>query len=136
MTLTSSIRIPDSIVALVETIDEFHGAGSGIRVALKLMQNFGGRDMKFPKVPPEGHPVTLALGIDDALALCKVLDGNQIYIPHGRAPKSQRAAVKDLEKRGLNRPAIAAALGLSERHVRHLANTQREMAPLPLFPDE
>lgn len=128
--------IPLSIVTLVETLDEFHGAGAGLRIALKLMQGFGGRDIKFPTHPALDHPVVQALGMDDARILCQLLDGNQIYVPHGRKPKSQRGAVLALEQQGRNRAQIAAALGLTERHVRQLSNRAVAPAPLPLFPDE
>lgn len=126
--------LPLSIIDLVETLDEFRGAGVGLRVALKLMQAFGGRDVKFPPNPKPDHPVVQALGMDDAAALCEHLAGNQIYVPHGRGPRSQRQAVKALAAEGRDRTAIAAALGISERHVRRLANGSTA-APMPLFPD-
>lgn len=126
--------LPLSIIDMVETLDEFHGAGAGMRVALKLVANFGGRDVKFPKVPTADHAVALALGMDDATILCQHLDGNQIYVPHGRPPRSQRAAVTAMQAQGRDRAAIARALGITERHVRRLANAA-EPAPLPLFPD-
>ncbi len=126
--------LPLSIIDLVETLDEFYGAGTGIRVALKLMQAFGGRDMKFPKAPDRDHPVVQALGMDDATALCKHLSGNQIYIPHGRGAKSQKSAVLTLQAEGRDRAAISAALGITERHVRRLAN-RTVPSPMPLFPD-
>lgn len=127
-------ELPLSIIDMVETLDEFHGAGTGMRVALKLVQAFGGRDVKFPKTPAANHPVVTALGMDDAALLCQHLSGNQIYVPHGRAARSQKAAVLALEAAGRDRAAIAAALGISERHVRRLAH-QSDPAPMPLFPD-
>jgi len=126
--------LPLSLLDLVETIDEFH-PGSGLRVALRLMQAFGGRDLKFPQSPAEGHPVVRALGEADARVLCDLLGGQQVYIPHGRRARNQRPAVLDLERKGLTRAQIAAALGLSERHVRWLANKRRDEGQLPLFPD-
>lgn len=130
--------LPLSLIDMVETLDEFHGAGLGMRAALKLMQNFGGRDMKFPKVPAPDHPVAIALGMDDATALCQHFAGQQIYVPKpgGRSRPSQRRAVIALQDQGRSRAEIAQALGLSERHVRHLANAPRKAQPLPLFPDE
>lgn len=126
--------LPLSIIDLVETLDEFRGAGVGLRVALKLMAALGGRDVKFPKNPAPDHPVALALGMDDAAALCENLAGQQIYVPHGRRTRSQRQAVKALEAEGRDRTAIAVALGISERHVRRLAN-RTAASPMPLFPD-
>lgn len=127
--------LPLSIIDLVETLDEFQGAGTGMRVALKLMRAFGGRDVKFPPNPKPEHSVVQALGMDDATALCEHLAGQQIYVPHGRGPRSQRQAVKTLEAEGRDRTAIAAALGISTRHVRRLAN-RTQPQPMPLFPDE
>jgi len=135
MTDRSAANLPLSIVDMVETMDEFHGAGVGMRVAVKLMSGFGGRDVKFPKVPAPDHPVALLLGMEDAAALCKVLDGQQIYVPHGRKARSKRQAVIALQRQGRSRAQIAAALGISERHVRGLSN--RPPPPsLPLFPDD
>jgi len=127
--------LPMSIVILVETLDEFCGHGTGLRIALRLMQNFGGRDMKFPAEPSEDHPVVRALGMDDARLLCQHLAGQQIYVPHSRAQRT-RASVHELQGRGMTRAQIAAQLGLSERHVRHIANRSFAPSPLPLFPDE
>ncbi|WP_323041560.1 hypothetical protein [Gemmobacter sp.] len=127
--------LPMSIMILVETLDEFCGHGTGQRIALKLMQNFGGRDVKLPKNPDETHPLVEALGMDDARILCQHLGGNQIYVPHGRPARSQRAAVQALEREGRSRPQIAAALGITERHARRVSNSPTPR-PLPLFPDE
>ncbi|MDN5785730.1 Mor transcription activator family protein [Pseudorhodobacter sp.] len=130
--------LPLSLIDMVETLDEFHGAGLGMRAALKLMQAFGGLDLKFPKSPAPDHPVAVALGMDDALALCQHFGGNQIYVPKpgGRRRPTRRKAVLALQDQGRSRAEIARALGLSERHVRHLANTEPELKTLPLFPDE
>lgn len=130
--------LPLSLIDMVETLDEFHGPGLGMRAALKLMQNFGGRDLKFPKLPEPDHPVAIALGMDDATALCQHFAGQQIYVPKpgGRSRPSQRRAVMALQDQGRSRAEIAQALGLSERHVRHLANAPRKAKHLPLFPDE
>lgn len=119
--------LPASLLDVAEAL--------GLRVALRLMAEFGGRDVKFPRRPDEDHPVARALGMDDALALCEFLGGAQIYVPHGRPRRSSRPAVLDMQARGLGRAEISRALGLSERHVRYLAN-QAPPAPLPLFPDE
>lgn len=135
MTQSRRPDLPVSIIDMVETMDEFHGSGVGMRIAIKLMASYGGRDVKFPKVPGPDHPVVAALGMDDATALCKALGGQQIYVPHGRKPKSQRLAVLQMQQEGRSRAQIAAALGISERHVRGLAN-KGDPAPLPLFPED
>lgn len=125
---------PATIIEMVEALDDFHGRGTGMRIAAKLMLHFGGLEVKFPKVPAQDHPVVVALGMDDATILCQHLDGSQIYVP--MAKRSPHRAVLDLERAGRSRAEIARALGLSIRHVRHLANTRREPVPLPLFPED
>lgn len=119
--------IPTSLVDVVETL--------GMQVALKLMAAFGGRDVKFPVRPPPSHPVVLALGMDDAVALCQFLSGNQIYVPHNRRRHSYRQAVLSMQEAGKTRAQIATFLGLTERYVRMVANKPAP-APMPLFPDE
>jgi hypothetical protein len=127
--------LPLSIMDLVETLDARHAPGTGMRVALRLMQEFGGQDVKFPKSPREGHPLVKALGEADAVALCGLLGGDQIYIPHGRR-RTRRREVEALEGVGRSRSEIARALGLSARHVRRLSNPRTAPSPLPLFPDD
>lgn len=127
--------LPPSIIDMVETLDEFHGAGTGLRIALKLMSSFGGLDLKVPKAVQKGHVLALALGMDDAELLCQHLAGGELYVPHGRKPRSQRGAVQELERQGRDRAQIARALGISQRHVRRLANGSSEDDTLPLFPD-
>lgn len=106
--------IPASLLDIAEVF--------GMRVALALVQHFGGRDMKFPSAPGPGHPVIKALGETDGSALCRYLGGQDVYIPHCRPRKSAAADVARLEERGLDRAEIARALGISMRHVRRVAN--------------
>jgi hypothetical protein len=117
--------LPASLVDVAETL--------GMRVALALIAHFGGLDVKFPKVPGLDHPVILALGETDGLAICQFLGGAQIYVPHARQPKSARAAVLRLEASGMDRSDIARALGLSVRHVRRVANRTPDTSQLDLF---
>lgn len=91
-------------------------------VALKLMQHYGGLEVKFPAVPKPGHPVLKALGDEDGYALCTLLSNTSIYIPHGKPRRSSRDQVLALEARGLDRAEIARQLGISQRHVRRMAN--------------
>ncbi|GLS86664.1 hypothetical protein GCM10010873_16380 [Cypionkella aquatica] len=117
--------LPMSLVDVAETL--------GMRVALALIQHFGGLEVKFPVAPKADHPVILALGETDALALCQFLSGNQIYVPHARAPKSVRADVMRMEARGMDRASIARALGVSTRHVRRVANSRDDKRQPDLF---
>lgn len=117
--------LPMSLVDVAETL--------GMRVALGLIQHFGGLEVKFPLVPRAGHPVILALGETDAIALCQFLSGSQIYVPHARPPKSVRADVARMEARGMDRGSIARALGVSIRHVRRVANQSDDDRQPDLF---
>ena len=62
--------LPASLVDVAETL--------GLQVALSLIQNFGGLEVKFPARPRADHPVIKALGEEDGYALCEFLGGQQI----------------------------------------------------------
>jgi hypothetical protein len=106
--------LPTSLRDVAETL--------GISVVLKLIQHYGGTEIKFPKKPDEGHPVIKALGKADGFALCDFLSGSMIYVPHCRAARSIRADVLVLQDSGKARREIAQLLGVSQRHVRRMAN--------------
>jgi Mor family transcriptional regulator len=106
--------LPASLIDVAETL--------GVGVAVKLMQAFGGQEVKFPKAPGPDHPIIKALGEADGRALCDFLSGSLIYVPHGRARRSVRPEVLDLAAKGHDRREIARMLGISTRHVRRAAN--------------
>lgn len=131
MTFHAPVKLDDmplSIIELAETL--------GMRVALALIQNFGGLEVKFPVAPKPDHPVILALGETDGLALCKYMGGGQMYVPHARPARSVRKDVARMEARGMDRNAIARALGVSTRHVRRVANQSADARQGVLFPEE
>ncbi len=117
--------LPASLVDVAETL--------GLRVAQGLIQHFGGLEVKFPVAPKPDHPVIKALGAEDGRALCEFLGGQQIYVPHRRPPRSMRAEVMALQEAGLDRPAIARRLGISQRYVRMLVNQSPDDRQLSLF---
>lgn len=117
--------IPASLIDVAETL--------GMGVAVKLMQVFGGQEVKFPKAPSADHPVIKALGEADGLAICEFLGGCLIYVPHGRARKSSRADILKLQAAGHDRRAIARMLGISQRHVRRQANAEPDTQQPDLF---
>lgn len=110
-------KLPTSLIDLAETL--------GLEVALKLVEAFGGQEVKFPMKPRPDHPIIVALGETDGHAVCEYLGGAMIYVPHGRAG-SNRRAVANLEQKGYTRGEIARILGISQRHVRRLANESPE----------
>lgn len=107
-------NLPMSMIELAETI--------GLRIALALIQNFGGQDVKWPKVPKADHPVVKALGETDALAVCDYLGGSPIYIPHARRSVVSPAKIAELEAAGMTRADISRVLSVSTRHLRRVAN--------------
>lgn len=56
--------LPASLIDLAETL--------GLGVALKLIQAFGGQEVKFPRHPGAEHPVIKALGETDGLSLIHI----------------------------------------------------------------
>ena len=118
--------LPVSLVDVAETL--------GLPIALKLMEQFGGAEIKFPKRPADDHPVLAALGKEDGRALCDFLSGGFIYVPHGRRRKTIRRDVLTLQEQGKDRREIARMLGVSQRHVRRMANKVQDAAQIDLFP--
>lgn len=122
------MSLPSSLIDIAETL--------GLHVAVRLMEAFGGQEMRFPKHPAPDHPVMKALGEEDGRALCMFIGGDLIYIPHGRVRRSARDDVRALEAKGHSRAEIARLLGLSQRHVRRAANgPMRDSRQGDLFSD-
>lgn len=117
--------LPMSLVDIAETL--------GLRVALALIEHFGGLEVKFPVAPKPDHPVIKALGAEDGRALCEFLGGLQIYVPHARPARTLRNEVLALQNAGLDRAAIARQLGVSQRYVRMLINQRPDDRQLSLF---
>ena len=104
--------LPSSLVDVAETL--------GQRVALALVQHFGGLEVKFPVRPRPDHPVIKALGETDGYALCAFLGGQQIYVPHIRPARSVRDQVLHLrasESGGDTATAEGLALRIVDKKV-------------------
>jgi len=110
-------ELPTSLIDLAETI--------GLAATWKLIECFGGLEKKFPKNPAPDHEIILALGETHGPAVCHHLAGMFIYIPHARAGTDVRERVAALEAQNLSRGEIARELGISQRHVRRVANRTR-----------
>lgn len=119
--------VPQSLQDVAEAI--------GLPVVLKLIAHFGGTEIKFPKHPDDAHPVIVALGKDDGIALCNFLSGGLIYVPHMKKRGSIRAEVLALEYAGKDRAEIARLLGVSQRWVRAMANRKPDPDQMSLFTD-
>ena len=105
--------LPRSLVDLAETL--------GLPVALRLIAHFGGTEVRIPKRPAPDHPILKALGEEDGAAVCRFLGGQQIYVPRGGQGGRWRQA-QEMAGRGMTRAQIARVLGVSQRHIRRLAN--------------
>ena len=105
--------LPVSLVDVAETL--------GLPAAVTLIRHFGGQEVKFPTRPHDDHPIIKALGGEIGYALCKFLGGQMIYVPLAR-PQRLRAEVLRLQAAGHDRARIARMLGISQRHVRRIAN--------------
>lgn len=105
--------LPTSLVDVAEVL--------GLRVALAMIQNFGGLEVTFPVRPGPDHAIIKALGETDGYALCSFLAGQKIYVPHNRVT-SARADVVKLRAAGKTRAEISRLLGISERHVSRVSN--------------
>lgn len=123
-----------SIAALPLSLQEMADA-LGVAIVLKLIAAYGGAEISFPKNPDDSHPILLALGKDDGKALCAYLAGELIYVPHMRPRKSARSDVLALQDEGKQRREIARLLGISQRHVRRVANKPETPNQFKLFED-
>lgn len=119
--MTEQRPLPSSIEEIAETI--------GVRLALKIVQVFGGREIKFPVRPHDQHSVILALGKDDGYEICKYMGGSLISVPHCRPRKNARDEIAKLEALGLSRGEIARRLGITQRHVRRYAKPPPKWHP-------
>lgn len=107
--------LPTSILEIADTL--------GTAIALRLMQEFGGLEIKLPLKPAADHEIIQVFGEQDGLALCQYLGGQLFYVPHGRIRRTARAEIQALEAAGKDRGQIARILGISQRHVRRAANS-------------
>ena len=107
-------ELPGSLIDLAETL--------GLAATWKLIECFGGQEIKFPKNPGPDHKIILALGEQHGFDICHHLAGNFVYVPHAKAGSDIRKQVDALEKQHLSRGEIASKLGISQRHVRRVAN--------------
>ncbi|RWR14238.1 hypothetical protein [Paenirhodobacter populi] len=120
--------VPESLLDVAETF--------GLGVALRMMQHFGGQELEFPRRfharrdPCRG--MVELLGDDLGQKVCHFLAGMRMYVPNGKV-RRLRPEIEALQTSGRDRREIARLLGVSQRHVRRLANKPPDK--LTLFPD-
>lgn len=121
--------VPASLIDVAETL--------GMGVVWKVMQAFGGQEVLFPINPREGHVILRELGDVDGRAICALIGGATVYIPHGRPARSVRREVIELRRLGASPREIVRRLGISQRHVRRLANeAPKDVRQLSLFDED
>lgn len=113
-------NLPTSVRDIAETL--------GIDVVFKLVEHFGGCEVRVPAGLRDGHPL-LAIGEDAARALCAYCPNDRIDVPKSLDPKPSARLIEQLEQRGLTRSEIARELNISQRHVRRIANGEPAADP-------
>ena len=123
-----SDRPAEYIPAALQDISEI----CGTRVALLIIDHFGGLDMRFPKNPPPDHPVLRALGDDDGRKVCAHFGGMIVSVPTNSAAR-RRVVIAKLRAEGAPLGRIARATGLTQRHVRRIVNEELDPRQDSLF---
>lgn len=95
----------------------------GLGIVIALVDNFGGLELRIPHSLTDDHKL-MVLGRIQAEALCSYCPGDTIHVPITLDRKRLKRQVDDLETKGFNRQEIARELGISQRHVRRLANKE------------
>lgn len=114
-----------------QTFDELAEI-AGKDVACKVVSEFGGTEIFFPKPEhvADSHQLAVALGADAARLLCARLSGNWVLIPmeHTKATERSRKHIEGLLRAGeMSVPEIARACGVTERTIyNHKARMRKE----------
>lgn len=122
---TNLNEVPRSLVDVAEIF--------GMGLFIRFVEHFGGTEVKFRRLPGDDHPVVVALGKEDGMALCNFLSGQTVYVPHMRSRRNARRDVLTLQDQGKSRSEIARLLCISQRHVRRVANAPESVDQLKLF---
>lgn len=112
------------------SIDDFPGSIRdiaevlGLKMALKLIIHFGGVELRIPhKLKDESR--LMVLGEVDAKNLCAYCPQETILVPVNlpiSASASNIALIRQFETLGFKRWEMGRLLGLTQRHVRRIAN--------------
>lgn len=102
----------------------------GASAAQRLLGVFGGRRLYVPRTAGDAHPITVAIGREQADRLCDFWHGTILYFPIGA---SKRQQILDLARAGRAPTAIAAELMCSDRHVYAVLAEARQEAQPSLF---
>ena len=93
----------------------------GLRVVINLIENFGGVELKVPHKLKDSHKL-LKLGLEDANALCLYCPGDTLLVPKSLKHGNLAKRIAELEQHH-TRDEVALILGVTQRHVRRVANS-------------
>lgn len=103
----------------------------GPEVAAKLVRDFGGTRVFFPKVVRAKHELSLSLGTENAQAISEECHGVLVYIPlSSRAASVRRNNVLMLTRKGKTVREIARLTASSERCIARDIKMLRELGEL------
>ena len=120
----SLTKMPKSVAEMTDVL--------GLRLVVKLVEHFGGVELKIPRTLHEGHPLMI-LGQEDAGALCEYAGSDTILVPVSLMTGQRGELIAKLEKMGFTRWQIAREIGICQRHVRRLANGNKNDRQGELF---
>ncbi len=109
--------LPTSVQDIAEVL--------GLTILEKLVAHFAGVELRIPHKLTPNHKL-MVLGEEHAIALCEFCPNDTILVPISMAKKDMQGEVKRLEGLGLKRWEIAKTLGITQRYVRKLANSERK----------
>lgn len=95
----------------------------GLSMVIALVHNFAGLELRIPHRLKDDHQL-MKLGRDNAEALCDYCPGDTIHVPITLDRSRLKRQVDDLQAKGFKRQEIAQELGITQRHVRRLANRE------------
>ena len=111
--------LSDALPASMQDIADAFGLG----MVIALVDNFGGLELRIPHRLTDDHKL-MVLGRIQAEMLCDTYAGDTIHVPLTLDRKRLKRQVDDLQAKGFKRQEIARELGITQRHVRRLANAE------------
>lgn len=110
----------------------------GIGPAIVLCRHWGNRDLYIPVEAEEGHPLTLAVGLEAAKKLVRAYAREKLSLPaEASVLREQRneqimLAITPVEQggEGLSHERAAVRFGLTRQQIGHIAKRHREREEL------
>lgn len=108
-------ELPDSVADIAQTF--------GLKLVFLLVEHFAGVELRIPHTLKPDHKL-MVLGEENARLLCDYCPTDTILVPMSLNRAHLAAKVALLESHGVKRWKIARELGITQRHVRRLANSE------------